>query len=62
MYLSRQDRLKLEVWTIEVRQDPYVVDGSKARIILAVLVAPAELMEDRVALDLLWHIRFRWHL
>ena len=43
-------------------QDHYVVDGGKARIILSVLVAPAEVMEDRPALDLLWHARFRWQL
>lgn len=43
-------------------QTHYVVDGGKARIILAALVAPAEVMEDRPALDLLWHARFRWQL
>jgi hypothetical protein len=43
-------------------QDHYVVDGGKARIILSVLVAPAEVMEDRPALDLLWHARLRWRL
>ena len=40
----------------------YVVDGDKARIILATLVAPAEVPEDRPALDLFWHARFRWRL
>jgi transposase len=43
-------------------QDHYVVDGGKARIILTALVASAEVAEDRPALDLLWHARFRWHL
>jgi transposase len=43
-------------------QAHYVVDGGKARIILAALVAPAEVPEDRPALDLLWHARFRWRL
>jgi transposase len=43
-------------------QTHYVVDGGQARIILAALVAPAEVMEDRPALDLLWHARFRWQL
>ena len=43
-------------------QDHYVVDGGKERIILAVLVAPAEVPEDHPALDLLWHARFRWQL
>lgn len=43
-------------------QDHYVVDGGKARIILAVLVAPAEVQENQPALDLLWRARFRWKL
>jgi transposase len=43
-------------------QDHYVVDGGKARIILTALVASAEVAEDRPALDLLWHARFRWKL
>ena len=33
-----------------------------ARIILAALVAPAEVQENQPALDLLWHVRFRWKL
>ncbi len=40
----------------------YVVDGGKARIILAALVTPSEVMENQPMLDLLWHTRFRWHL
>jgi Transposase domain (DUF772) len=43
-------------------QAHYVVDGGKARIILAALVAPAEVPEDRPALDLFWHVCFRWHI
>jgi transposase len=43
-------------------QDHYLVDGGKARIILAALVAAAEVPEDRPALDLVWHACFRWHL
>jgi transposase len=43
-------------------QDHYIVDGGKARIILGVLVAPAEVPEDYPAYDLLWRARFRWHL
>ena len=43
-------------------QDHYVVDGGRARIILAVLVAPAEVQENQPALDLLWWARFRWKL
>jgi hypothetical protein len=39
-----------------------VVDGGKARIILAALVAPAEVQENQPALDLLWWTRFRWKL
>ena len=42
--------------------DHYVVDGGKARIILAALVTPAEVMENQPARDLLWRVRFRWRL
>jgi transposase len=40
--------------------DHYVVDGGKARIILAALVTPAEVMENQPMLDLLWRVCFRW--
>ncbi len=40
----------------------YVVDGGKARIILAALVTPSEVMENQPMLDLLWQSRFRWRL
>ncbi len=44
----------------------YGVDGGyppgEARIILAVLVTPSEVMENQPFLDLLWRSRFRWHL
>jgi transposase len=43
-------------------QDHYVVDGGTARIILMVLVAPAEVQENQPALDLLWRTRFRCKL
>jgi transposase len=43
-------------------QDHYTVDGGKARIILEVLVTPADVMENLPFLDLLWRARFRWHL
>ena len=43
-------------------QDHYVVDGGAARIILAALVAPAEVQENQPALALLWRARFRWKL
>jgi hypothetical protein len=43
-------------------QTHYVVDGGKRRIILGVLVAPGEVMENQPMLDLLWHVRFRWKL
>lgn len=43
-------------------QDHYVVDGGRARIILTVLVTPAEVQENQPALDLLWRVRFRWKL
>jgi hypothetical protein len=39
-----------------------VVDGGRARIILAALVTPAEVQENQPALDLLWWTRFRWKL
>lgn len=40
----------------------YVVDGGKARIILAALVTPSEVTENLPMLDLLWHTRFRWQV
>ena len=42
--------------------DHYAVDGGKARIILEVLVTPADVMENQPMLDLLWRARFRWQL
>lgn len=39
-----------------------VVDGGKARIILAALVTPSEVMENQPMLDLVWHSCFRWQL
>jgi hypothetical protein len=38
------------------------VDGGKRRMILGVLVAPGEVMENQPMLDLAWHVRFRFHL
>jgi transposase len=43
-------------------QTHYVVDGGKRRIILEVLVAPGEVMENQPILDLAWRACFRWHL
>jgi transposase len=43
-------------------QTHYVVDGGKARIILAALVAPAEVMENQPMLDLVFRTCFRWKL
>jgi transposase len=40
----------------------YVVDGGKARIILAVLVTPASIMDNTPMLDLERYTRFRWRL
>jgi len=40
----------------------YVVDGGKARIIMAALVTPSEVMENQPMLDLVWRTRFRWKL
>jgi transposase len=39
-----------------------VVDGGRARIILATLATPADVQDNQPALDLLWHARFRWKL
>ncbi len=39
--------------------DHYVVDGARARIILATLVTPADVMENQPMQDLLWRVRFR---
>jgi transposase len=39
--------------------DHYVVDGGKARIILASLVTPADVMENVPLRDLLWRVCFR---
>jgi hypothetical protein len=38
------------------------VDGGKARIILAALVTPSDVMENQPVLDLLWRVWFRWKL
>jgi len=43
-------------------QTHYVVDGGKSRIIMNVLVTPAEVMENQPMLDMLWWTRFRWKL
>jgi transposase len=40
--------------------DHYAVDGGKARIILGVLVTPADVMENQPFLDLLWRVCFHW--
>jgi hypothetical protein len=38
----------------------YVIDGGKARVILNVLITPADVMENQPMLDLLFRTRFRW--
>jgi transposase len=43
-------------------QDHYVVDGGRARIILAALVTPADVMENQPMLPLLRRVQFRWSL
>jgi transposase len=43
-------------------QTHYAVDGGKRRIILGVLVAPGEVMENQPMLDLAWHVGFRFHV
>ena len=40
----------------------YVVDGGRARIIMAALVTPFEVTDNQPMLDLLWRVRFRWKL
>lgn len=40
----------------------YVVDGGKARIILAALTTPAAVQDNTPMLDLARWIRFRWHI
>jgi transposase len=40
----------------------YVVDGGRARIILAALVTPASVMDNTPMLDLARWVRFRWSL
>lgn len=40
----------------------YVVDGGKARIILAALVTPASIMDNTPMLDLARWVRFRWRV
>jgi transposase len=42
--------------------DHYAVDGGKARIILEVLVTPADVMENLPFLDMLWRACFRWRI
>jgi hypothetical protein len=42
--------------------DHYVVDGGKARIILAALVTPADVQDNHAMLDLLDRVRFRYRL
>jgi hypothetical protein len=42
--------------------DHYAVDGGKARIILEVLVTPADVMENLPFRDLLWRACFRWQI
>ena len=43
-------------------QTHYVVDGGEARVILEVLVTPAEVTENLPMLELLFRSRFRWRL
>jgi hypothetical protein len=38
------------------------VDGGRARIIVAALVTPSEVMDNQPMRDLLWRTRFRWKL
>jgi hypothetical protein len=40
----------------------YVVDGGKARVILAAVATPASIADNTPMLDLARWVRFRWHL
>ena len=40
----------------------YVVDGSKARVILGLLVTGAEVTENLPMIEMLFRSRFRWRL
>lgn len=40
----------------------YVVDGGRARIVLACLVTPSAIQDPSPMLDLAWWTRFRWHM
>jgi hypothetical protein len=42
--------------------DHYAVDGGQARIILEVLVTPADVMENQPFLNLLWRACCRWQI
>jgi transposase len=42
--------------------DQYVVDGGRARIILAALVTPADVQDNQVMVDVLDRVRFRYRL
>jgi transposase len=42
--------------------DHYVVDGGRARVILAALVTPADVQDNQVMIDLLDRVQFRHHL
>ena len=43
-------------------RDHYVVDGGRARVILAALVTPGDVQDNAPMLDLLHRVRFRWRL
>jgi len=51
--------MRVEGGTCLGYHDHYVVDGGKARIVLAALVTPADVMENAPMRDLLWRVRFR---
>jgi transposase len=64
--VSRTDPDATPMWDWGVTRlgyhDHYVVDGGKARIILAALVTPADVMENVPMRDLLWRVCFRHKL
>jgi hypothetical protein len=47
---------------VDLGYHTHYVDGGRARIIVAALVTPSEVMDNQPMLDLLWRTRFRWKL
>jgi len=65
-WVSTTDPDAAPMWTAATARlgyhDHYVVDGGKARVILAALITPADVMENQPMRDLLWRVCFRRQL